>query len=137
VALQKNLIDRIGPFETSFWSLVIVLPFFYVLSIGSLSVEVVVSFSWLVWLGILFSGIFSMGLAHLWWNISVQSLGPTTVSVYSNGIPLVSVLIGWFLLGEYVGLRHVAGGLTLLLGVWLARNDRIRRGQEKLGLPES
>lgn len=137
VALQKNLLDRVDPLEASFWSLIVVIPFLFAGSYGSLSISTIAGLSASSWMAIVFSGVFSMGVAHLWWNLSLRDFGPTTVSIYANGIPLVSVLIGWLVLAESLTVRHLLGGTVLLIGVYFARMDRRRRGEKGLGIPES
>lgn len=137
VAFQRELLKSVDTVVATFWSLALVLPVFFVLSVPSLSFEVISGVSIGTWLGILFSGVFSMGFAHVWWSLGIREIGPTTVSIYGNGIPLVGVLASWFALGEPLTVIHFVGGVGLVGGAWLARMDRIQRGLRSLGVPES
>jgi len=73
------------------------------------------------WSGLVFSGIFSIAVAYLLWNVSVQKLGDTRAAVYSNATPIISVIAAHFFLGEYLNALQGAGALIVLVGVWLAR----------------
>jgi drug/metabolite transporter (DMT)-like permease len=139
VSLQRNLLEKTSPLETGFWSLLAVLPFLYlgVFFGPGVSPDFNLGLSSIGWLALFFSGVFSMGLAHVWWNTSLVEFGPTTVSIYSNAIPVVAILAGWGLLGDPLSTSQLLGGLVVLVGVWLSRKSRIRRGIRMVGPPES
>lgn len=50
--------------------------------------------------------------------------GPTTASTVTYLIPAISVLVGWLVLGENIGLRVLAGMAVVLAGIALIRQSR-------------
>jgi len=73
------------------------------------------------WAGLAYSAVFSIALAYLLWNVSVQRLGGTRTAIYSNLTPIISLVAAWLALGERLGLLQLAGVLIVLVGVGLAR----------------
>jgi len=71
------------------------------------------------WSAILYSGIFALVIAYLFWYRGVRVIGPTRTAMYSNLQPVVAVLMAWWLLGETptwwqgVGTSCIVGGLLL------------------------
>jgi len=71
------------------------------------------------WSAILYSGIFALVVAYLFWYRGVRVIGPTRTAMYSNLQPVVAVLMAWWLLGEQptwwqgVGTGCIVGGLLL------------------------
>jgi drug/metabolite transporter (DMT)-like permease len=71
------------------------------------------------WSAILYSGVFALVVAYLFWYRGVRVIGPTRTAMYSNLQPVVAVLIAWWLLGETptwwqgVGTGCIVGGLLL------------------------
>ena len=91
-----------------------------------------------LWAGVLLTGTQASGFdARTWWafagmaavsqlvghsgyNWSLRHLDPLFVAVVSVGEPVLAALLGWWLLGEAVDSRTVAGGLLVLAGIALA-----------------
>lgn len=73
------------------------------------------------WLGVIFSGVFSITLAYFFWNYGVARLGSARTSLYSNLVPPVTLLVAWFWLGETLTWTQALGGVLALVGVALAR----------------
>jgi drug/metabolite transporter (DMT)-like permease len=71
------------------------------------------------WLAILASAVLALNVAYLIWYSSVQRLGNTRTSIYSNMVPVVAMLIARVGLGEpieavkWLGAAAVIGGLLL------------------------
>ncbi len=71
------------------------------------------------WSAILYSGIFSLVVAYLFWYRGIRVIGPTRSAMYSNLQPIIAVLVAWPLLGEVptiwqgVGAAGILGGLVL------------------------
>ena len=59
-------------------------------------------------------------IGHSGYNWSLRHLDPLFVAVVSVGEPVLAALLGWWLLGESVDARTVAGGLLILAGIALA-----------------
>lgn len=73
------------------------------------------------WLGVIFSGVFSITLAYFFWNYGVARLGSARTSLYSNLVPPVTLLVAWLWLGETLTWTQALGGALALAGVALAR----------------
>ncbi len=73
------------------------------------------------WMGVIFSGVFSITLAYFFWNYGVARLGSARTSLYSNLVPPVTLLAAWLWLGETLTWTQALGGVLALAGVALAR----------------
>ncbi|MCF6092613.1 EamA family transporter [Microaerobacter geothermalis] len=78
------------------------------------------SFSGLIWLGVLYTGIISTALAFFLWNKGFQLLEAGTAAIFFFVQPVVGALLGWLLLGEELSLKFFIGGGLIFLGVILA-----------------
>lgn len=73
-----------------------------------------------VWLNITFLGIFCSALGYYLYIYALKGLGVAVVSVYINLIPVVTVIAGYFILGETLTPRQLTGGLLVLASVSVA-----------------
>lgn len=70
---------------------------------------------------VLFLGVVCSGVAYLLWMRAVAEIGPARTGVYLYVEPFVTLVAAWAVLGEPVLANAVAGGITVLLGVWLVQ----------------
>ncbi len=75
-----------------------------------------IRFEWPVILAILYIGLVPTIGGFLAWNVGVQRLGPSGAMVFYNTLPLYGALLGFFFLGEPVGLAHLLGGGLIIGG---------------------
>lgn len=70
------------------------------------------------WLALAFLGVFSSGLAYIFWYdaLKVLSIGQTNSFVYLE--PVTTVLVAALWLGERPGWAVMLGGCVILAGVW-------------------
>jgi drug/metabolite transporter (DMT)-like permease len=73
------------------------------------------------WLGLVFSGVFALYAAYLIWYTSVQRVGNVRTSVFSNLLPLLSMVIAALWLGERLTADALCGAATIFAGVALTR----------------
>lgn len=66
-----------------------------------------------------FNAIFSSILGVLWWNHTVEQLGPGRAGVFLHLIPIFTVLLAMGLLGEILYWFHVAGIGLIATGIYL------------------
>lgn len=85
------------------------------------------------WAGVVFSGIFAIGLGYLVWNYAVHSLGTTRTAIYSNLTPVVASFVAWLTLGERWRLLQLFGAGAALFGVTLTRFSR-KSGRDDVGV---
>lgn len=77
--------------------------------------------SWPVWAALAFSTVFAVVVGYVVWYASVQAVGGPKTAVYSNLIPIVTLVASWLLLGETLGPLQAVGAAVVLTGVSLAR----------------
>jgi drug/metabolite transporter (DMT)-like permease len=73
------------------------------------------------WFGVLFSGVFGIGVAYLLWYRGVQRLGNSRTAVYSNLVPVAALITAWIWLGEVPTGPQIAGAGVILVGLSVAR----------------
>lgn len=71
------------------------------------------------WICLAYLSLLSSALAYLFWNNSVEGLGPVKSSYFIYLEPFSTLLTAYLLLGELAGAPAVAGGLLILAGVYL------------------
>ena len=71
-------------------------------------------------LGYLYVGIFPAVIAFFGWNRGVAAIGPSRASLFSHLIPLFSAGLAYVFLGEGIAGFHIAGGVLIFLGIFLA-----------------
>jgi drug/metabolite transporter (DMT)-like permease len=70
------------------------------------------------------SATLALNLAYIIWYVGVQRLGPARTSIYSNGVPVVAMLVAWVWLGEPLTWYKILGAAAVIGGVLLTRLGR-------------
>ena len=70
------------------------------------------------WAGLGYLSVFSSAFAYLFWNNSVEGLGPVKSSYFIYLEPFTTLLSAYLLLGESIAPAAFAGGLLILAGVY-------------------
>ena len=73
------------------------------------------------WVAVVFSGVFSLGVAYLLWYRGVIRLGSARTSAYANLVPVVALVVAWYWLGEIPTAIQLAGAGVILSGILMAR----------------
>ena len=81
-------------------------------------------FSTLMWIGFAYAVIGPLFLTNILWFTSIDRVGPSRASLFSNLQPFFGVLFALILLGEGLNAWELAGGALILAGIAL---ERIRR----------
>ena len=76
--------------------------------------------SGVVWLNVVFLGLFCSALGYYLYVYAMDGLGVSVVSMFINLIPVVAVAGGYFILQETVTWTQVMGGVVIILSVYLA-----------------
>jgi len=71
------------------------------------------------WAGIAFLGVACSGLAYIAWYDALQRMSASEAGALLYFEPLVAMAVAAVVLGERVGFATLAGGVTILAGVWL------------------
>lgn len=73
--------------------------------------------------------------AFLFYNYALTRIPAGRAAVFINGIPVVTAVAAWILLGEMLTHLQVGGGVLVLTAVFLANIGRFRAAQKPLPLP--
>ena len=63
-------------------------------------------------------------LGMLMWTRGNQLIGPNRAAIYVNLLPLFGALLAVIFLGETIRSYHIAGGLLIGSGMWLALRQK-------------
>jgi drug/metabolite transporter (DMT)-like permease len=73
------------------------------------------------WAAVLYSGLFALVIAYLFWYRGVRVIGPTRTAMYSNLQPIIAVLVAWAMLGETPTIWQGIGAVSIMSGLVLTR----------------
>ncbi len=118
--IGKTAMRGLTPLAAVCWSSMAgtLLLFFPALYYGSLTQAL--GFSWSVWAGIAYLGLFGTVIGFLWYFQGIQEIGPSRASVFINFVPVNGVLLATLILGEPLNLSLLGGGLLVVCGAYLA-----------------
>jgi drug/metabolite transporter (DMT)-like permease len=89
-------------------------------SIGQLR-EQEFSFSWPVWLGLAYGVVGPLFLTNILWFTSIDRVGASRASLFTNLQPFFAVFFALILLSESLDALEIAGGLLIFAGIALER----------------
>jgi drug/metabolite transporter (DMT)-like permease len=78
------------------------------------------------WAGSAFLGVACSGLAYIAWYDALQRIPASEAGALLYFEPLVAMAVAAVVLGEHVGIATLAGGVTILAGVWLVNRGAAR-----------
>ena len=81
------------------------------------------------WYAALGSGIAAIGLGNMLWVYAAGRVGPTLTGIYSNVLPIPSVLISWLWLGETLQAARIAGAVLIIAGIAFVRMHQTRESK--------
>ena len=80
------------------------------------------SITWIVAGEVLYLGVISGGVGFVIYVSALYTLGPTTVSVYANFMPITATFFGWIMLHEMItGMQLVGGVIVIAAGYFVIR----------------
>lgn len=80
------------------------------------------------WISIFYLCFLSSFLGYLFWNNSVEGLGPVKSSYFIYDEPFATIISAYFILGEKILPLTFYGGVLILIGVYFVLNDNKYRG---------
>lgn len=116
-----RLVARYGALRMTAWTLWIGTPCLVAMGIRELIATDLAAISTGTWLGVVYAGLLSIGLAYLLWYRGVQRLGNSRTAVYSNLVPVAALTTAWLWLGEVPTPIQILGATVILLGLTVAR----------------
>ena len=72
------------------------------------------------WLRVIYLGAFSSAVSYLLYNRALRDLDASQVGAFTNLSPVIGAVSGVLLLGEPIAPLAIAGGVLVLIGVWLS-----------------
>lgn len=77
--------------------------------------------SWDAWIPLLYAGFLSSGVAYTLQIVGQEGLNPTVASLLMSMESVFSVIAGWLLLGEKMGLKELLGCVLIFSAIVLAQ----------------
>jgi drug/metabolite transporter (DMT)-like permease len=75
------------------------------------------SFGWKVWLGFGYAVVGPLFLTNILWFTSIDKVGPSRASLFTNLQPFFAVFFALVLLGESLHTLEIAGGVLIFAGI--------------------
>lgn len=121
-SLVKNLSEKYNAFTIVSWQsvfgLIGFLPLFFIFEFNETSA---IGFVWEGLYPIILLAIFGSILAFVLFTFSIKILGLTKSGVFSNGIPVLTSLFSFFLLGEKLLTINYVGILIVVIGLFISQ----------------
>lgn len=73
------------------------------------------------WVGAVYSGTLSVGIAYIVWNHALNQVGAVRTATYQNLVPVLGLIIGYFLMGENLAWLQLAGSVVVIGGIIVTR----------------
>lgn len=122
--VSRPILKTMTPLRLAFMSALITTPLHLGLAATALPAALPRALEPSLLLAIVYSGVFSTGLAYATWHTGVRALGASHAAVYQNVVTLVAVVGGWVILKEQPLLAQILGGMLTLAGLYLMRRGR-------------
>ena len=117
--ILKGIVGRVAPIKLTFY----VFLFCVILLIPMVVYENPMIFlpqtTWKGWgsLIYIYMSVFASVFAYLIQQVSVKRIGPAKTSLYINLVPLFSMVMAYFILGEIITLPKILAGFMIITGV--------------------
>ena len=121
---SRPVLTQLSPLQLSAFASLTMLPFHVLIAVPTLAGSVGKLGIPEVWVAIIYSGIFSTGLALAMWNYGVSHAGAAHASVFQNLVPVIAMVSAWLVRGESVTAGQVAGGILIIGGLLIMRRAR-------------
>ncbi len=124
--LSKRVLADIDPMRFAFLYPLVALPLHWIIAWPLFTVEELQAAPAELWIGVVYSGVLSTGVAYVLWNIGLVAVGPARTAVYVNLVPVVATAVAWGAFGEAVGLLQMIGGTVVITGLLLVQRSRAK-----------
>lgn len=122
--LSRPLLETLSPLRLASISAAMTLPMHFLLAAPYVATAYDKSIDTPMLAAIVYSGVFSTGLAYATWHMGVRAVGGSHASVFQNVVTLVAVAGGWMVLGEPMLPAQIIGGGLTIAGLLLMRRGR-------------
>lgn len=66
-------------------------------------------------------GVFASAIAFLFYMYALKFMKITKVNIFTNMIPVFTIIISWYMLGESIDARRIVGMLVVVTGVFISQ----------------
>jgi len=122
--ISRPILQSITPLRLAFYSSALTMPLHLLIAAAEIPAALPLVCKPSTLAAIIYSGIFSTGIAYATWHAGVRALGGSHAAVYQNVVTLVAVIGGWIVLQEQPLLSQVLGGVLTVAGLFLMRRGR-------------
>lgn len=119
---SKPILEKISPLKLTAITMSIGSVFFLPFSLRDILRLRPAAISSQAWASLLYSGLFALVISYLIWYASVKRVGNSKTAIFSNIIPVFTVLFAYIFLAERLTLLQIGGALIIFAGVYLTRS---------------
>lgn len=119
--LSKDFLKRYPPLQLTVMSMVSGGGVLVLAAIPNLIVLDYAAIPTSAWLGVLYSGVLSVGVAYIIWNYALNQVGAVRTATYQNLVPVLGLIIGYFLMREPLAWLQLAGSFVVIAGIIVTR----------------
>ncbi len=123
----RRMVRRRGALQMTAWTLWAGMPFIVVAGVPDLLRTDWSTVSLTAWLGVVYAGVFAIGIAYLLWYRGVRTIGQNRTSVYQNLVPVIALISAWLWLAETPTVQQLLGAVVILAGIVVTRRSPRRR----------
>jgi len=120
--LIRQALNTVSPIRLAFLMTLIVLPAHWLLAWPYLSSWDAAD--WTIWVAVVYSGVFSTGIAYALWNLGIKLVGPSHAAAFQNAAPVIALVASWLTLSEPVLATQLIGGPLIIGGLVVMRRYR-------------
>jgi len=119
--LTRPLVRRYSPIKVTTLSMLAGTPLILLAAIPDLTAQDWSAITLRGWGGLGFSFFLSISMAYIVYSKAISVMGNARTGIYSNLVPVVTMIAAALTLGERVGWLQIGGALIILAGIYLTR----------------
>ncbi len=120
----KGIVGRVDPMKLTFYVFFFCVVMLVPMVIYENPVEYLPRTTSKGWGSLIYMSIFASVVAYLIQQISVKRIGPAKTSLYVNLVPLFSMVMAYFILGEVITLPKIFAGAMIISGVLITLKSK-------------
>lgn len=120
----KGIVGRVDPMKLTFYVFFFCAVMLVPMVIYENPMEFLPNTTSKGWGSLIYMSIFASVIAYLIQQISVKRIGPAKTSLYVNLVPLFSMIMAYFILGEQITLPKVFAGAMIISGVLITLKSK-------------
>lgn len=120
----KGIVGRVDPMKLTFYVFFFCVVMLVPMVIYENPMEYLPRTTSKGWGSLVYMSIFASVVAYLIQQISVKRIGPAKTSLYVNLVPLFSMIMAYFILGEVITLPKIFAGAMIISGVLITLKSK-------------